>query len=84
MFKYSVENDGKTIFEMNGKEKYAIVHTKGNTIRTLGVFDTIEEARSAGKGLASECEGGIVTLISAEFNENGERVGTRERIFESF
>lgn len=84
MLKYSVENGEKTLFETSGKERYAIVHTKGDTVKTLGIFDTIEEARSAGKGLAAECEGGIVTLISAEFNENGERVGTRERIFESF
>lgn len=81
---YKVEN-GKEIIEFaNGREKFAIVHTKGNTEKILGTFDTIEEARAAGKELAAMCEGGLVTLISAEFDENGKRTNGRERIYDEF
>lgn len=64
--------------------KYAITHTVKNDVTILGLFDTIEEARAHGSELARTVKGGIVVLISADFDEKGNRTNNKEWVYEAF
>lgn len=65
-------------------KRFAIEIVKGNDTKILGAYDTKEQGFEAGRSYAQTLagEGGVVTLIYADFDENNNQISNEERIFE--
>lgn len=65
-------------------KRFAIEIVRGNDARILGTYDTKERGCEVGRSYAHALagEGGVVTLIYADFDENNKRNSNEERIFE--
>lgn len=65
-------------------KRYAIEIIRGNDTRLFGTYDTKEQGREVGRSYAQALagEGGVVTLIYADFNENNKRTSYECRIFD--
>ena len=65
-------------------KRFAIEIVRGNGTRILGTYDTKEQGQEVGRSYARALagEGGLVTLIYADFNENNKRTSNECRIFD--
>lgn len=65
-------------------KRFAIEIVKGNDTKILGAYDTKEQGFEAGRSYAQTLagEGGVVTLIYADFDENNKPTSKEVRIFE--
>jgi hypothetical protein len=65
-------------------KRFAIEIVRGNDTRILGTYDTKEQGQEVGRSYAQALarEGGLVTLIYADFNEHNKRTSNECRIFD--
>ena len=65
-------------------KRFAIEIVRGNDTRILGTYDTKEQGQEVGRSYAQALagEGGVVTLIYADFNEQNKRTSNECRIFD--
>lgn len=65
-------------------KRFAIEIVKGNDSRILGTYDTKEQGVEVGKSYAQALagEGGVVTLIFADFDEHNKRTSNDCRLYE--
>lgn len=65
-------------------KRFAIEVVKGNDSRILGTYDTKEQGCEVGKSYVQALagQGGVVTLIYADFDENNKRTSNECRLFE--
>ena len=65
-------------------KRFAIEIVKGNDSRILGTYDTKEQGVEVGKSYAQALagEGGVVTLICADFDGHNKRTSNDCRLYE--
>ena len=65
-------------------KRFAIEVVRGNDTRLFGTYDTKEQGQEVGRSYAQALagEGGVVTLIYADFNEQHKRTSNECRIFD--
>ena len=65
-------------------KRFAIEVVKGNDSRILGTYDTKEQGYEVGKSYVQALagQGGLVTLIYADFDENNKRTSNECRVFD--
>ena len=65
-------------------KRFAIEIVKGNGSRILGTYDTKDQGYEVGKSYAQDLagEGGVVTLIYADFDEHHNRTSNDCRLYE--
>lgn len=66
--------------------KYAIKHTKDDTTTILEIFESKDAAINAGTEYRKQYtrEQGLISCISADFDENNNMVGNSYRLLESW
>lgn len=66
--------------------KYAIKFTKDNTIKILAIFESKDAAMNVGAEYRKQYtrEQGLISCISADFDENNNMVGNSYRLLESW
>ena len=65
-------------------KRFAIEVVKGNGSRILGTYDTKEQGYEVGKSYVQALagQGGLVTLVYADFDENNKPTSNERRIYE--
>lgn len=65
-------------------KRFAIEVVKDNDSRILGTYDTKEQGYEVGKSYVQALagQGGLVTLVYADFDENNKPTSNERRIFE--